>query len=68
MNVSLTTELRQRDQGPKALRRGVRAGFKAAERGEYAEHEGRTTKALAAEIKALGRRHLVEGNRRSRAK
>ena len=60
--------LRERDQRLEGLRRDVRAGFEAAERGEYSEHDVRTTRALAAEIKALGRRHLVEGNRRSRAK
>jgi antitoxin ParD1/3/4 len=60
--------LRQRDEGLEALRRDVRAGFKAAERGEYTEHDGRTTKALAAEIKALGRRRLVEPKRRTRPK
>jgi antitoxin ParD1/3/4 len=50
--------LRERDAS-EALRRDIRAGFEQIGRGEYEEYDERTTKNLAKDIKALGRRRLA---------
>ena len=60
--------LRERDERLAALRRDVRAGFEAAERGEYEDRDEKTTKALAAEIKSHGRRRLAIKRSRPKAR
>ena len=52
--------LRERDQRLEALRRDIRAGFEAVERGEFSEYDAGTVKELADRIKARGRKRLVE--------
>ena len=52
--------LRERDQRVEALRRDVRAGFEAVERGEFTEYDASNIKELADRIKARGRKHLAE--------
>jgi antitoxin ParD1/3/4 len=54
--------LRDRDESLERLRRDVRVGFDAAARGEYSEHDAKTSGALAAEVKAAGR--ALRGRRR----
>jgi antitoxin ParD1/3/4 len=54
--------LRDRDEGLESLRREVRAGFEAAARGKFSEHDAKTSGALAAEVKAAGR--ALRGRRR----
>jgi antitoxin ParD1/3/4 len=50
--------LKQRDDF-EALRRDVRAGFEAIERGEYEEYDGHKVKNLTADIKARGLKRLA---------
>ncbi len=52
--------LRERDQRVEALRRDVRAGFEAVERGEFTEYDASNIKELADHIKARGRKRLAE--------
>lgn len=52
--------LRERDQRVEALRRDVRAGFEAVERGEFTEYDAGNVKELSDRIKARGRKRLVE--------
>lgn len=52
--------LRERDQRVEALRRDVRAGFEAVERGEFSEHDESNIKELADRIKVRGRKRLTE--------
>jgi antitoxin ParD1/3/4 len=51
-----------RDEGLERLRRDVRAGFEAAARGKFSEHDAETSGTLAAEVKAAGR--ALRGRRR----
>ena len=52
--------LRERDQRVEALRRDVRAGFEAAERGEFTEYDESNIKDLSDRIKARGRKRLAD--------
>lgn len=52
--------LRERDQRVEALRRDVRAGFEAVERGEFSDHDASNIKELADRIKARGRKRLAD--------
>ena len=52
--------LRERDQRVESLRRDVRAGFEAVERGEFTEYDASNIKELADRIKARGRKRLAE--------
>jgi antitoxin ParD1/3/4 len=58
--------LKERDDRLARLRADIRAGFDAIERGEYEDYDERTTRKLAADIKARGRRRLAKSltNRR----
>jgi antitoxin ParD1/3/4 len=49
--------LKERDN-LESLRRDIRAGFEAIDRGEYEEYDEVATKGLATEIKARGRQRL----------
>jgi antitoxin ParD1/3/4 len=51
--------LRERDQRLDALRRDVRAGFEAVERGEFSEYDASNIKELSDRIKARGRKRLA---------
>ena len=48
--------LKDRDQ--RELRADVRAGFDAADRGEYTEHAATSIRTLASRIKARGRQEI----------
>ena len=50
--------LRERDQRIEALRRDVRAGFEAVDRGEFTDHDESNIQELADRIKARGRQRL----------
>lgn len=50
--------LNERDQHLEALRRDVRAGFEAVQRGEFSEFDGKNIKVLSNRIKARGRKRL----------
>ena len=52
--------LRERDQRVEALRRDVRAGFEAVERGEFNEYDASNINELADRIKTRGRKCLAE--------
>ena len=52
--------LRERDQRLEALRREVRAGFEAGDRGEFTEYDASNIQELSGRIKARGRKRLAE--------
>jgi antitoxin ParD1/3/4 len=52
--------LRERDQRVEALRRDVRAGFEAVERGEFTDYDESNIKDLADRVKTRGRKRLAE--------
>ena len=52
--------LRERDQRMEALRRDVRAGFEAVERGEFTDYDEGNIKELARRVQARGRKRLAE--------
>jgi len=54
--------LRQRDQQYGSLRRDVRAGFRALERGEFSEYDASSIDQLADRVKTRGRKRLAEGD------
>jgi len=56
--------LRDRDDF-EALRRDVRQGFEAIERGEYEKFDEKTTRKLASDIKARGLRRLAKARKKS---
>ena len=56
--------LKERDEHLEALRRDVRDGFMAVERGEYTDYDARSVKQLAEKVKELGLARAVKtGNR-----
>jgi antitoxin ParD1/3/4 len=59
--------LNERDQRFAKLRSDLRSGFEATERGEFEEHDARTTKQLAEEIKRRGRQRLAAEKRKTSA-
>jgi antitoxin ParD1/3/4 len=52
--------LRERDQRVEALRRDIRAGFEAVERGEFTEFDESNMHELVERVKARGRKRLAE--------
>ena len=52
--------LKERDQRLEALRRDIRAGFEAVERGEFTEYDESNIKELSDRVKARGRKRLVD--------
>ena len=57
--------LRERDHRLEALRRDVRAGFEAVERGEYSSFDESNIQELAERVKARGRKRLDEERRKT---
>jgi antitoxin ParD1/3/4 len=60
--------VRERDQRMEALRRDVRAGFEAIERGEFTDYDEGGIKKLSERVKARGRKRLVEEKRKTGAR
>lgn len=52
--------LNERDQRLESLRRDVRAGFEAVERGEFTDYDGNDIKELSDRIEARGRKRILE--------
>lgn len=52
--------LKERDQRLESLRRDVRAGFEAVDRGEYSDYDESNIRELAERVKARGRKRLAE--------
>ncbi len=52
--------LKERDEHNEALRRDVRTGFAAVERGEYTDYDARGVKRLAEKIKERGRARVAK--------
>jgi len=52
--------LKERDERLASLRRDIRAGFEAVERGEYTDYDVTNVKELAERVKARGRKRLNE--------
>ena len=52
-----------KDRDDRQLRADIRAGFEAADRGEYTDYTASSIKSLAAEVKAAGRQHLASAKR-----
>lgn len=57
--------LRERDHRLEALRRDVRAGFDAVERGEYTDFNESNIPELAKRVKARGRKRLQAEERKT---
>ena len=56
--------LKERDEHLEALRRDVRDGFMAVERGEYTDYDAKSVKQLAEKVKERGLARAVKtGNR-----
>lgn len=55
--------LKERDLHLEALRREVRAGFKAIERGEFTDYDANSVKDLAERVKSRGRARLADEER-----
>lgn len=51
--------LKELDQRLEALRRDIRAGFDAVERGEYADFEAATVREIGERVKLKGRKRLA---------
>jgi len=60
--------LRERDHRLDALRRDVRAGFEAVNRGEYTDFNERNIQQLASRVKARGRKRLSDGEHKTRTR
>ena len=60
--------LRERDQRVEALRRDIRAGFEAVERGDYSDYDEDTIHELSDDVKARGRKRLAEEEAKTSAK
>ena len=52
--------LKERDQRLESLRRDVRAGFEAVDRGEFSDFDESNMRELAERVKARGRKRLAE--------
>ncbi|MGH9614000.1 MAG: type II toxin-antitoxin system ParD family antitoxin [Bryobacteraceae bacterium] len=52
--------LKEPDRRLESLRRDVRAGFEAVERGEYTDYDASNIKRLAERVKTRGRKRLVD--------
>ena len=52
--------LKERDLRLESLRRGVRAGFEAVDRGEFSDYDASNIRELAERVKARGRKRLAE--------
>jgi antitoxin ParD1/3/4 len=52
--------LKERDQRLESLRRDVRAGFEAVDRGEFSGYDESNIRELAGRVKARGRKRLDE--------
>jgi len=57
--------LNDRDQRLVSLRRDVRAGFEAVERGEYTDFDASSIPELAKRVKARGQKRLKEEERKT---
>ena len=57
--------LKERDERLETLRKDVRAGFEAVDRGEYTDFDAANIKDLADRIKARGRRRLTDQGRKT---
>ena len=60
--------LKERDHRLAQVRTQIRAGFEQMDRGEYLEYDKTTTKDLAEDIKACGRRGLAEMKKKTVAR
>ncbi|HXF27775.1 MAG TPA: type II toxin-antitoxin system ParD family antitoxin [Bryobacteraceae bacterium] len=60
--------LKERDQRLEALRRDVRAGFEAVERGEYTDYGENNIRQLAERVKTRGRKRLLEEEAKTSAR
>lgn len=60
--------LRERDQRLESLRRDVRAGFEAVERGEFTEYDESNLQELGDRVKARGRNRLAGEERKTGSK
>jgi antitoxin ParD1/3/4 len=57
--------LKERDQRLESLRRDVRAGFEAIERGEYTDYDVSNIRDLAKRVKARGEKRLKDNERKT---
>jgi antitoxin ParD1/3/4 len=57
--------LKARDDRMAQLRRDIRPGFEAIDRGGYEDYDERTTKSLAKDIKKRGRQRIAKVSKKS---
>jgi antitoxin ParD1/3/4 len=57
--------LRERDDRIESLRKDIRAGFEAIDRGEFTDYDQSNIQKLAERIKTRGRRRLADEERRT---
>jgi antitoxin ParD1/3/4 len=58
--------IKERDEELELLRRNVRAGFEAVERGDYADYDESAITELKKRVKARGRKRLAERSTRGK--
>ena len=56
--------LKERDERLQSLRRDIRAGFEAVDRGEFTDYDKSNVQKLAERVKARGRKRLADEERK----
>ena len=57
--------LRERDERLQSLRRDIRAGFEAVERGEFTDYDRSNVQELAVGVKSRGRKRIADEERKT---
>ena len=57
--------LKERDDRLQSLRRDIRAGFEAVDRGEFTDYEKSNVQKLAERVKTRGRKRLTDEERKT---
>lgn len=57
--------LKERDERLQSLRRDIRAGFEAVDRGEFTDYDQSNVQGLAERVKIRGRKRLADEERRT---
>ena len=57
--------LKERDERLQSLRRDIRAGYEAVDRGEFTDYDESNVQKLAERVKARGRKRLADEGRKT---
>ena len=60
--------LKERDERLQSLRRDIRAGFEAVDRGEFTDYDESNVQELAERVKTRGRKRLADEERKTGAR